>query len=221
MTDWLMSLSDDLNRREVTRNEFEQTVQRLLDHGILWNGENSIETELYAVASRIETHLEDFLGLMGFRLYHDKTYQYFKAYPPGASVPVLADEPDPEARGFRKRLKQDEVALALVLRVLYQQKTGEGAIDDDGEAPVSVEEISSAMVSTLNRSMPSTQSEYRNLLLEMRKLRLLRFESDADLFEGDGWMYIRPVIIAMVSQDILSNIARAHMPQPVENTDAD
>ena len=111
MTDWLISLSDELRRRDVTRSDFERTVQRLLDHGILWNEENRVETELYAVACRIETHLEDYLGLMGFRLYHDTTYQYFKVYPPGAAVPVLADEPDPAARGFRKRLKQEEVAL--------------------------------------------------------------------------------------------------------------
>ena len=77
------------------------------------------------------------------------------------------------------------------------------------------------MLSTLNRSMPTGQTEYVSLLLEMRRLRLLRFESDTELFAGDGWVFIRPVITAMVSEDILSSIARTHLPEPAENSDAD
>lgn len=219
MSDWLDTLHEDLKRREVTREDFGRTVQRLLEYGIIWHSDSRIESDLYDVASRIETHLEDYLALMGFRLFHDRTYQYFKAYPPGAEIPVLPDV-ETDSGGFRKHLKQDEVALALGLRVLYQQKLAEGGIDDDGEAAVSLEEINSLMLSTLNRSMPTGQTEYTNLMHEMRKLRLLRFDSDADIFAGDGWVFIRPAIIATVSEDVLAQIARDHFPEQSEATNA-
>lgn len=209
MSDWSYVLHEELEKAQVQPDEFSRIIQRLLDHGTIWRGDKKIETELYDAALRVDTHLRSYFDVMGFRYYHDSVYQYIKVYPPGAQVPDRPGQEDTESFGFRKRLSAMEIGLALGLLFLYNEAFSSGAMNDDGEAVVTLEQIVSVMEMTIKMPLPKTQTERGNLLAEMRRLRLVRYADDSMNEGGDLPIFIRPMVTATVSEDVLAEVTRA------------
>lgn len=204
MHQWLEIFQEELGRTKVKDAEFRQSVQRLLDTGAIVRGDSKVETEEYEVVSRCFDIMEDYLSLLGFRLYHNATYQFILAYPPGARVPVLSDV-DYSSRKFRKRLGQQEVLLALVLRFLYQKAMTEGRIDDDGEAPVTLEDVVTAVNTATKKEFSTSSVERAAMFREMERMKLIRYEVGNVEDAAESWVFIRPMIISLVSEEVLES----------------
>ena len=79
----------------------------------------------------------------------------------------------------------------------------EGRMDDDGRTSVVLEEIHTALKTTLDRSLPVGSLERRSVLRRMKQLKLIDFRSDDDLDQPDTFIVIRPLITSFVHADLI------------------
>ena len=212
MSDSLTSLlQEQLDKHNVTLDNWRELLQRLLDYGVLCRDDSQVEAELYDRFIRIEELINEYLALIGLRFQHDSHFRFVRVLPPGARIAGMDDESDdPMNTGLRNRLTQHEVALVLVLRAEYDKALREGGIDEQGCATLSVEAIALAMKSLLRRSLPENMGERRQAFKRLRQLRLIQFYSEADIESSESWIKIRPLIINLASNEWLEQI-RNHL----------
>lgn len=212
MSDQLSSvLHEQLEKYNLSLDNWRELVQRLLDYGVLCRDDSQVEAELYDRFVRIHELVNDYLGLMGVRFQHDSHFRFVRILPPGARLPGMDDESDePFNAGLRSRLNQHEVALVLVLRAEYDKALREGSIDEQGCATLSLEAIAMAMKSLLRRSLPENLGERRQAFKRLRQLRLINFFAESDIDSTESWIKIRPLIINLVNNEWLEQI-RNHL----------
>lgn len=197
-------LEERLDKAGVTLEEYQELCLRLLNYGVLCRDESQIEQDLYDRYVRVPDLVDEYLGIVGIRLFHDRRFAYVRLYPPGARVPGMEDaENSAFSTGLRSRLRQEEVALLLVLRLLYDKALREGQLDDGGYATESLEAIGIAMRKDLNRSLPEKSTERRQVFERLRKLRLIQYRKDPDLDSGDMGLKIHPMIVTFVTEGAL------------------
>lgn len=207
------NLEEQLHKLNLSLDDWRELLLRLLDYGVLCRDDSQVEAEFYDRFLRVEPLVDDFLGLMGIRLQHERHFQFVRLIPPGARVPGVDDETDePFNGGLRTRLQQQEIALILVLRAEYDKVLREGLIDEQGCATVSLEALALAMKNLLRRNLPEQQVERRQLFRRLRQLRVIHYLQEADLEQNDAWIRIRPLIIHLVNNDFLAAI-RAQLMQ--------
>jgi hypothetical protein len=199
---------DDLDHRLETdgfsRHQYSELLIRLLDYGVICRDESQIEQQLYDRYLRLESPVQDYLELIGIQVQHDRRFNFVRLFPPGAEVPGLDNSPEgPFNQGFRVRLSQQEVALVLVLRSLYDRALREGKVDDHGCVLASLENITISLRNLLKRSLPDNVTERKQLFKRLRQLRLIQLSQDDAFDEGDFWVRIRPMIMSYVSDDVL------------------
>jgi hypothetical protein len=200
-------LFEKLTAENLRESDWLELIQRLLDYGVLCRDESQVEAELYDRYVRIESLVDDYLALMGVRLHHDSRFQYVRLIPPGARVPGLDDETDtPFNGGFRAKLNQHEVALILCLRTEYDKALREGQVDESGCVNLSIEALALSLKNLLSRSMPESQQERKLLFKRLRQLRVIRFGAEADLGDGESWIKVRPMIVNLVSNDVIDSL---------------
>ncbi|HWV15676.1 MAG TPA: DUF4194 domain-containing protein [Cellvibrio sp.] len=201
------ALSEQLDKHNISLEQWRELVQRLLDYGVLCRDDSQVEAELYDRFVRIHELVNDYLALMGVRFQHDTTFHFVRVLPPGARLAGMEDESDePFNGGFRSRLNQHEIALILVLRAEYDKSLREGSIDEKGCATLSLEAIALAMKSLLHRNLPENISERRQAFKRLRQLRLIHFFAESDVDSGESWIKIRPLIINLVSNEWLDQL---------------
>lgn len=204
-------LQEQLDKHNLSVENWRELVQRLLDYGVLCRDDSQVEAELYDRFLRIHELLNDYLSLMGIRFQHDAHFRFVRILPPGARLPGMDDESDePFNAGLRSRLNQHEVALVLVLRAEYDKALREGSIDEQGCATLSLEAIAMAMKSLLRRSLPENMGERRQTFKRLRQLRLINFFAESDIDSSESWIKIRPLIINLVNNEWLEKI-RNHL----------
>lgn len=204
-------LQEQLDKHNLSLDNWRELVQRLLDYGVLCRDDSQVEAELYDRFVRIHELVNDYLGLMGIRFQHDTHFRFVRILPPGARLPGMDDESDePFNAGLRNRLNQHEVALVLVLRAEYDKALREGSIDEQGCATLSLEAIAMAMKSLLRRSLPENLGERRQAFKRLRQLRLINFFAESDIDSTESWIKIRPMIINLVNNEWLEQI-RNHL----------
>lgn len=185
--------------------DFQSVVVRLLDKGILVHGDSNRETELYHIADRAEDVLIDYLAVTGCRLVHDRTFQYFRLYPPGAQIPGMISHDSEYDTAFRANVPANVVAAAVVLRFLYGKALQQGRLDDDAEVQVSIEEFFTSMQTLLKRDVKN-KTERTAMFSQLRAMRVIRYSSDEDLTNLDAWMIVRPAITGLVSEMALETL---------------
>lgn len=204
-------LEEQLDKHNISLDNWRELVQRLLDYGVLCRDDSQVEAELYDRFVRIPELVDDYFSLIGIRFQHDPHFRFVRVLPPGARLPGMEDESDESFNtGLRSRLNQHEIALILVLRAEYDKALREGSIDEQGCATLSVEAIALAMKSLLRRSLPENMGERRQTFKRLRQLRLINFFAEADIESGESWIKIRPLIINLVSNEWLAQI-RNHL----------
>ena len=215
------ALSEALETTGVTLQEFRELLLRLLNYGVLCRAESQIEQQLYDRYLRIESLVGEYLDVIGVSLFHDRRFAYLRLYPPGASVPGMEDAPEGTfAGGLRARLRQDEVALLLVLRLQYDKALREGQLDEHGYVLESVESLAIAMRNLLGRSLPDKIVERKRVFNRLRQLRLIEYRQDEEMESGEAWMRIHPMIVTFVTDESLLALEQG-LPQtdPVEAED--
>jgi hypothetical protein len=214
-------LQEQLDKHNLSLENWRELVQRLLDYGVLCRDDSQVEAELYDRFLRIHELLNDYLSLMGIRFQHDSHFRFVRILPPGARLPGMGDETDePFNAGLRSRLNQHEVALVLVLRAEYDKALREGSIDEQGCATLSLEAIAMAMKSLLRRSLPENIGERRQAFKRLRQLRLINFFAESDIDSSESWIKIRPLIINLVNNEWLEQI-RNHLAENLLLVDED
>lgn len=221
------ALEKSLEQHGLSDAQFSELMIRLLDYGVLCRDESRKEAELYDRYLQIPELVEDYLAVLQVRLQHEPRFCSLRLFPPGASVPGLADSEASTQSGLRERLSQQEVALILVLRAEYDKALREGQIDADGQVTLPMEAISLACRNLLNRPLPESRSERGALLRRMRQLRLIRSAGDVAPEDAEGWLIIRPGITSLVTDEVLAQLladdapSQAADPRPANNSDSD
>lgn len=207
LTDYLI---EDLETLGVTLDQFSELCLRLLNYGVLCRDENQTEQQLYDRYVRIAELIDEYLQIIGVQVLHDARFAYVRLYPPGAQVPGLEDVEDSAfSSGLRARLKQDEVALLLVLRQQYDRALREGQLDDNGFVTESIESLGIAMRNLLGRSLPEKLTERKRVFERLRKLRLIKYGQEDDLSTGEAGLKIHPMIVTFVSDTALAALEKA------------
>lgn len=199
-----------LEQQGLSRTEYSELLIRLLDHGVLCRDESQVEQQLYDRYLRLEEPVRDYLDVLSIQIQHDRRFHFVRLFPPGAEVPGMDSSGEGAfGGGFRTRMSQQEVALVLVLRSLYDRGLREGQIDEYGCVVASLESVSIALRNLLRRSLPDNLTERRQLFRRLRQLRLIQLSQEEGNDDGDFWLRIRPMILSYVSDEVLSTLSEA------------
>ncbi len=199
------TLNQHLEKSGISWEEYQELCLRLLNFGVLCRDESQIEQQLYDRYLRVADLVDEYLAVVGIQVFHDRRFAYLRLYPPGAQVPGMDDAPDHAfSSGLRTRLKQDEVALLLVLRQQYDKALREGQVDDAGFVTESIESIGIAMRNFLGRSLPEKLTDRKRVFERLRKLRLIKYRHEDDLVTSEAGLKIHPMIVAFVSEDAIA-----------------
>jgi Domain of unknown function (DUF4194) len=200
----LSHINDQLALANIKSDRFREIITRLMAYGAIVREEDRVEQLLYDDARRVESLLEDYFDIAGFRLNHDSNNQFYRLYLAGAVVDGLPEDTLEPTPSLRARVSPDFVAMALALRFLYQNKLNTGDIQPQGEALVSFEEIAATMQTQLKRPLPSGMGDKMALLAELKRHRLLSYTAEFAISDEDALLAIRPTILGIVSNDALS-----------------
>lgn len=200
-------LAEGLAATGLSQQEYAEVLLRLLDYGVICRDESQVEATLYDRYLRCAALVEDYLGVLGMRLQHDRQFAFLRLYPPGATVPGLTDdESAPFNGGLRQRPSQSEVAVILVLRVEYEKALREAQVDEKGRVLISLEALAIALNNLLKRNLPEGKLERKQLFTRLRQLRLIHYSLDDDLDSDESWISIQPAITSFVSTEVLQSL---------------
>lgn len=217
------SLLEALNKEGVALDEFRELCLRLLNYGVLCRSENQIEQQLYDRFIRIEDTVIEYLQIIGIRILHERRFAYLRVYPPGSQIPGIDDDgEDAFGGGLRARLRQDEVALILVLRLQYDKALREGQLDDLGFVSESVESLSIALKNILGRSLPDKVTDRKRMFQRLKQLRLIEYRQDENMESVETWLKINPMILTFVTEASLIELGESLDDEvALEDTDLD
>lgn len=203
-----MSLTSELREKlalaNLTMERFREIATRLLAYGVLVRDEDRTEQLLYDDARRMEPQLAEYFEVVGMTLHHNVSALFFRLYGPGAVVDGLQEDALAPVPSLKARVSVDFVAAAIALRFLYQEKLNQGYIDGQAEAIVSFEDLAATLQTQLKRQLPEGSGERMSLLAELKRHRLLRFQSTFSISDQDAYMAIRPTILGVVSNEALA-----------------
>ncbi|OUS09536.1 hypothetical protein A9Q89_12870 [Gammaproteobacteria bacterium 53_120_T64] len=200
-------IAEGLADLTISADDFSELLIRLLDYGVLCRDESLIEGMLYDRYLQCSELVDDYLALLKVRVQHDRRFCFVRIFPPGATVPGLADD-DHNAfnSGFRQRPSQQEVALILVLRVEYEKSLRDGQVDDKGCVMLPLESLAIAHKNLLKRALPDNAGERKALFKRLRQLRLIRYNTEQDLDFAESWISIHPSITSFVDDQVLAKL---------------
>ncbi len=198
---------NDLEKENLREADWHELLARLVDYGVICRDESQIEADLYDRFVRIESLVDEYLGLLGLRTFHDARCQYVRLIPPGARISGVDDEQDePFNGGIRTRLSQIEVCVLLTLRTEYDKALREGQVDEKGYINLSLEALVLGIKNLLARNLPENQQERKQLFKRLRQLRVIKLSSDADLFDADSWLKVHPMILHLVDSSVIEEL---------------
>jgi hypothetical protein len=203
-------LSERLASTSVNAERFRQLVGRLYASGVLSRSWSDEEGRLYDDAARIEEVLADYFELGGFRLFHDREARVLRLFPPGGAAAEPGEPDEDITRRLRSRVPRELAAMLLALRFLYAKGVQEGVVNNQDEVPVTLEELSQAMVTTLGQQLPRTASERATHFREARKLRVLRLPDEDRLTSPDSFLGIQRAILSLIPDTVFEAILAAH-----------
>ena len=197
-------IQESLKQSNLSNDEFSELVIRLLDHGVITRDKSQIETKLYDRFVQCEELVEDYFSPLKIRIQHDRKFYFVRIYPPGSTVPGMADiDNTPFNGGFRVKPNQQEIAAILVLRVEYEKSLREGQVDEKGCVLIAMESVAISHKNLLKRPLPEVQGERIAIFKKLRQLRLIDFNLDDDISNNDSWVSIQPSITSFVGDEVL------------------
>ncbi len=213
------AIQETLERENISLSEFKELVIRLLNYGVLCRNESQTEQALYDRYLRVKELLGDYFAVMDVHVFHEPKFEFLRVYPPASLVPGVEDtELTPFGGSLRSRLRQEEVALILVLHIQYDKALHEGQVDEHGFVSESLESLGIAMKNLLGRSLPDKLTDRRRLFQRMRQLRLIDFRQEIDMDNSEAWLKIHPMIASFVNEEALLSLD-AKASTPLEQSD--
>jgi Domain of unknown function (DUF4194) len=210
-------IEKELEKENISMNDFRELIIRLLNVGVLCRDESQIEQQLYDRYLRIASLVKEYLTIMDVRIFHDNRFNYIRLYPPSSQVPGMQDTGELAFSGsLRARLSQNEVALILVFRLQYDKALREAQVDDKGYVTESFEAINIAMKNIMGRSLPDKPGERQMLFNRCKKLRLIEYRNEEDVLKVESWLKIHPMIVSFVNDEAIQALENTSL-----NTEAD
>lgn len=200
-------IGDQLSAYNLSLDEFKNVTRRLLANQVLYAEQSKVERELYNLFARIEHLVIEYLGVLGFTVFHDKQQNYVVVFAPGTSSPHYENDDDEDIKGLQRKLSSDAIHLLLVLLQLYEQSLIHGEVDEDGCAKVSIENLNHSFRSVLAKEALSG-TQRTEAFKACSKLRVLEGTS-AEWDNPEGWIKIRPVITSLVFSNMVNIISDA------------
>jgi len=215
-------IEEKLQQENLSVNDFRELLIRLLNYGVLCRAESQTEQQLYDQYIRISDLVNDYLALIDVRIFHEPRFEYIRLYPPGSELPGMADAAHAAFGGsLRSRLRQEEVALILVLSIQYDKALQEGQVDENGYVAESFESISIAMKNVLGRRLPEKLTDRKRLFQRLKQLRLITYKQEDDIESGEAWLKIHPMIVSFVSEDALQALSGTNEATADTSTETD
>lgn len=210
-----------LDGASVTKERFRAIGIYLLSHGVIMREESPVEKALYDEARRIDDMLYDYFSVLGLTLHHDVNQEVIRLYPPGATVAgvTMVEESGEGTASIRARVSTDVVAATLALRCLYEERLQRGTIDSNGEAVVTLEDLSACMNTQLRRPLPTNATDKQAILADLRRLRVIRLSPTFLVQDPEAYIAVRPEVLYLVNNEALEN-ALAGQAEAAEATDA-
>lgn len=203
-------IEQQLEKENISLNEFRELIIRLLNYTILCRDESQIEQQLYDRYLRISDLIKEYLSMMDIRVLHDTRFEYIRLHPPSSQVPGMEEAENTAFSGsLRARLSQQEVALILILRLQYDKALREAQVDDEGYVTESFEAINIAMKNIIGRTLPDKPTERRQLFNRCKKLRLIDYRHEDDVLKAEAWLKIHPMIVGFVNDEALQALENA------------
>lgn len=198
---------EKLAAQNVKLGRFQEITSRLFSSGIILRDEDGVEQRLYDDARRIEEVLREVFFILAFRLVHDAKNEFYRLYAPGAQIPGMSDEGTEPVAALRTKLSPDFVAAALALRFMYQQGLAEGGsrLTDGGEVLINFEELAATLQTQVKRTLPDSTNECKQLLADLKRHRIIQFNSAFSIGDEDALIAIRPTILGIISDDALAS----------------
>jgi hypothetical protein len=184
-------LEHELENRSLSLADFRRVILRLLDKQVIYRPETNVEAEIYDLYLRMEDLVTEYLALIGITIFGNKNLCFVIAYPPGSDIPGVHTE-DMGESALQRRIRADEAGLMITLRLLYEEKIREGAIDEKGRAYVPLETVFTRYHSIVKREMPGAEAERRSMFATLKQLRIAEFN---DVTDPEQWIGIREVIL--------------------------
>jgi hypothetical protein len=212
---------EKLAAQNIKLGRFQEITSRLLSSGIILRDEDGVEQRLYDDARRIEDLLREVFSIFAFRLLHDAKNEFYRLYAPGAQILGMSDDCVEPVVALRTKLSADFVAAALALRFLYQQGLVEGGnrLTDGGEVLINFEELAATLQTHLKRPLSESANECKHLLAELKRHRIIQFNSAFDIGDEDALIAIRPTILGIISDDALISALDKEVPGLASETE--
>jgi hypothetical protein len=193
------SFNQVLEEAGLNRTRFMRISGELLGRGTIYHRASEVQAELYRDAMKILDLLQAYWGFSGYSIEHDVKSGHIMMYPPGAEIPGRqSDEQFESTAVVRRRMGADLAALIIILRQMYEEAVTRGAVEEEGEVPVKIEDVNAKMGALLKRDLPKGQVERLKLLSEARYRNLILFGDDAHQPEAATRIAIQPTIMGIL-----------------------
>ncbi len=178
--------------KSVSQEQFQALAVRLLSDGVICRQDSKVEEAAYDVARRILHLIEDYFRVTGYRLVHVDACQALLLYPPMSRIPGVQDDSRELCPGPRLRLSADAVAMALALKLLYLEGVNDARLDPEGEISVPYDSVTTALHTQVRRPPPKTMGEQHEVLVTLKRYRMIRFNPLEKGPHPDMLIVIRP-----------------------------
>ena len=171
-------IDSELKKANSSLGEFREVVKRLLADQAIYRKQSNKEAERYDQFIRLQVLIQEYLGVLGFRVVHHEQNQYVVCYPPGSDIPGVYND-DVEQSHYQRKLRRNEKIVLIVARYLFEEKLREGQLSDDGIAFVDLEKFNHTFAMVAKQSLDK-ESERDDLLRFLRGLRVIEYKGASD-----------------------------------------
>lgn len=194
-------IESELKKANASLSEFREIAYRLLGNQAIYRKQSNSEAMDYDLFVRLQDLIEEYLGVLGFRVVHYEQMQYVACFPPGSDIPGVRSDDDVQAHYYRN-LKRNEKIVLIVARYLFEEKLREGQLSEDGVAYVDLEKFhhTFAMVS---KQPLDKESERDELLRFLKGLRVVQFN---DLSVQDALVGFRNTILCYSMDSVIQKV---------------
>lgn len=194
-------INSELKKANVDLGEFRKVVNRLLSYQAIYRKQSNSEAEYYDLFTRLQTLIEEYLGVLGFQIVHHEQTQYVVCYPPGSDIPGVYND-DTEQSHYQRKLKRNEKIALIVARYLFEERLREGQISDEGVALVDLEKFNHTFTMVAKQALDK-ESERDELLKFLKGLRLIEYK---DTSGPDALIGFRSTILCFSMESVVYQV---------------
>ena len=199
-------IDKELKQANISLGEFREVVKQLLSNQAIYRKQSAKEAERYDQFILIQELIQEYLGVLGFRVVHHDKNQYIVCYPPGSDIPGVHND-DTEQSHYKRNLRRNEKIVLIVARYLFEERLREGQLSDDGIAFVDIEKFNHTFTMVSKKPLEK-ESERDDLLRFLRGLRVVEYK-DKEISDPDALIGFRSTILCFSMESVVHQVREA------------